>query len=243
MLEFSVNHQVLTKVSNNALVANSQRYLEARFKFSADWTGLHKIAHFRRQYPGESTERYIDVVLGEDGVCRVPDAVLEQPGTFIVGLYGQTVNNNGVNEIVITCNEVDVHLAYAYLPQNQLPYTPMDGVVGQAYEKIVIVYNNLSAINLVKDNITVIQEAPANAQTAVTAKNAAQTAAGDAQTSATSAGTSATSAASSATLAQQYAEEAYRVTPEGLKWCENFYVDEEGYLCEDIDEEDSGGDE
>lgn len=153
-LEFNVNKQLLTKISNDALIANSQKLLKCHFTFSPEWDGLVKVVHFRRKYDSETEERYIDLILDEETLtCEVPLAVLNGKGPFTVGLYGQTVEHEGINEVIITCNEVNVFLQVAYMPYNQLPYEPMDGVIGQAYFKIKVIADNWDKISKVNDNI------------------------------------------------------------------------------------------
>lgn len=63
------------------IVSNSKGYLQARFRFSADWKGCKKVAIFT----GEDGEEPVPI-LGD--CCMIPDRVLTGT-TVLVSVVGQ----------------------------------------------------------------------------------------------------------------------------------------------------------
>ncbi|MCC8151985.1 MAG: hypothetical protein LIO96_11170 [Lachnospiraceae bacterium] len=90
ILEFNVSAQRLSKKSVNSflrIVRGSKQYLQAKFNFSDDWSGMAKVAEF---CPKTSSETFS--VLIKDDICMVPDEVTDDNVWYIrlVGKKGET---------------------------------------------------------------------------------------------------------------------------------------------------------
>lgn len=74
VLDFNVDRQTISKSDTcdfSGLIAGSSGYLFARFKFSQEWTGYHKVAVFSNK-SGE----YPTKIRG--GICEVPAEALTE---------------------------------------------------------------------------------------------------------------------------------------------------------------------
>lgn len=80
-IEFSVQHQTITRTDKYKVVGGSQNYLRARFTFCDEWEGITATAVFSTN----SGKHYS--VLIEDGECLVPWEVLGG-AEFWVGVFG-----------------------------------------------------------------------------------------------------------------------------------------------------------
>lgn len=80
-IEFSVQHQTITRTDKYKVVGGSQNYLRARFTFCDEWEGVTATAVFSTN----SGKHYS--VLIEDGECLVPWEVLGG-AEFWVGVFG-----------------------------------------------------------------------------------------------------------------------------------------------------------
>lgn len=103
MLEFAVKNQQLTLITPNAvIVADSQDYLKARFKFTSDWDETVKIALFSRD------ETNIRAMLDENNIVTVPYQVLAGEGKFDISVFGN--NRENADNLVITSSVITLKI-------------------------------------------------------------------------------------------------------------------------------------
>ena len=94
MLQFKVDGQVITRVDDIPVVADSRNYLYAKFDLSSDWDDVDVIAQFTAKCAGAKAVR-----LDDDNTCLVPWEVLQGSGVVLVTVYGGdliTANNAAV---------------------------------------------------------------------------------------------------------------------------------------------------
>lgn len=99
VIQFKVNEQKLSLLSNPWIVGNSYNYVNCQFSFSDDWDGLPKTAIFTngsREYP---------VTLNRSDQAKVPWEVLS-PEQFYVSVVGGSPNDNMITTNIIA---IDVH--------------------------------------------------------------------------------------------------------------------------------------
>lgn len=99
VIQFKVNEQKLSLLSNPWIVGNSYNYVNCQFSFSDDWDDLPKTAIFTngsREYP---------VTLNRSDQAKVPWEVLS-PEQFYVSVVGGSPNDNMITTNIIA---IDVH--------------------------------------------------------------------------------------------------------------------------------------
>lgn len=120
-LDFNVNEQTLTWVNKEKTpVADSVKYLTAKFTFSEDWNGVIKSATF---FPVNG-EPFTQTLEG-DG-CVVPHEVIKAP-LFKVSVFGGEL---------ITTNKVIISVIESGYAKGQTPKPPTPDVYSQILEKV-----------------------------------------------------------------------------------------------------------
>lgn len=120
-LDFNVEEQTLTWVNKEKTpVADSVRYLTARFKFSDEWTGINKTATFFT-----SDGKPYNQLLVDDG-CEVPHEVIKAP-LFKVSVAGGDL---------ITTNIIIVGVIKSGYVKGETPKEPTPDVYAQILEKV-----------------------------------------------------------------------------------------------------------
>ena len=119
-LDFNVNEQTLTWVNKEKTpVADSVKYLTAKFTFSDEWTGINKTATFFT-----SDGKPYNQVLVDDG-CEVPHEVIKAP-LFKVSVAGGDL---------ITTNIIIVSIIKSGYVKGETPKPPTPDVYAQILEK------------------------------------------------------------------------------------------------------------
>ena len=119
MLKFKIEGQIITRLDDTKVVADSIDYLTASFKFPSEWNGI-KTAVFRK---GRAT--YSVVIAGDD--CIVPWEVLEHSTSFTVSAFCGTR---------ITSNTVHIPVIPSGYAKGDTPKPPTPDVYTQLTEEI-----------------------------------------------------------------------------------------------------------
>ena len=114
ILEFNIRGQLIYYQEKNKTVADSIRYLYAKFNFSRDWDINPKYARF---YGSDKKSLPIEVQLKNDG-CYVPAEVIKPP-RFYISLYCA----NAVKRITTELQAVSV-LSSGYAEDSTKPLPP-----------------------------------------------------------------------------------------------------------------------
>lgn len=194
-IEFKVQHQTITRTDTYKVVANSQNYLRARFRFCEEWAGLTQTAVFSTN----SGKHYSALI--ENGECLVPWEVL-CVSEFWVGVFAG-------DRITTTTAQVSVKPSVKLNAEPGLKPSPT------AYERLVEIVavaakeatESATAAELSEENAEKSEMAAAEsaAQAATSEQNAAT-----AEQSATASATSALEAANRASASKGLAEQAAR---------------------------------
>lgn len=108
----------------------NQNYITAQFIFTPDWDGLSKTAIFYKKDTG-TYNVYI-----EDGVCTVPNELMETPGTLKVSVFAgnrRTVNAASIEIIQSGYREglpplpPESGSVHVQSPDSSVPYIGYDG--------------------------------------------------------------------------------------------------------------------
>ena len=120
-LDFKVEEQTLTWVNKEKMpVADSVKYLTAKFKFSDEWTGINKTATFFT-----SDGKPYNQLLVDDW-CEVPHEVIKAP-LFKVSVAGGDL---------ITTNIIIVGIIKSGYVKGETPKPPTPDVYSQILEKV-----------------------------------------------------------------------------------------------------------
>lgn len=121
-LHFAVINQTLYYKQGPPVVADSQGYLVAAFKFTGDWEDTVKYAQFIRN------DKVYSVALDGIDQCIVPWEVLAGEGAFYVNVFA-TNRGNKANKF-ITANSVKILVKKSGLPTSADPAEPTEGIFG-----------------------------------------------------------------------------------------------------------------
>lgn len=116
VMQMRVEKQRLFLSGNQDVVADSQNYLEAQFRFSRDWDGIAKTAVFRWAH-GEQAYH----MLLQDDRCFVPCEVIRAPG-FKVAVFGGDL---------ITTDAVTVEVKASGMEEGVAPPDPTPDIYAQ----------------------------------------------------------------------------------------------------------------
>lgn len=119
MLKFKIEGQIISRLDDTKVVADSIDYLTASFEFPSKWNGI-KTAVFRK---GRAT--YSVVIAGDD--CIVPWEVLEHSTSFTVSAFCGTR---------ITTNTVHIPVIPSGYAKGDTPKPPTPDVYTQLTEEI-----------------------------------------------------------------------------------------------------------
>lgn len=119
MLKFKIEGQIISRLDDTKVVADSIDYLTASFEFPSEWNGI-KTAVFRK---GRAT--YSVVIAGDD--CIVPWEVLEHSTSFTVSAFCGTR---------ITSNTVHIPVIPSGYAKGDTPKPPTPDVYTQLTEEI-----------------------------------------------------------------------------------------------------------
>jgi len=95
-LDFDVGDLMLSQISVRRIPSGNRHFMFARFKFSASWSGLSKIAVFLK---AGVTTVHAPIV---DGLVQIPNEFMAEPGGILVSVYAgdrRTVNSASIQVI------------------------------------------------------------------------------------------------------------------------------------------------
>ena len=250
IIKFKVQHQIMTLVTRDKIVADSQDYLWAQFIFSDDWDDVGKVAQFKRG------ELFFSMALDENGMCKIPWEILVDEGTFEVSAFGNNLANDS-NQI-ITTHPLEIRILKSGLVPGELPDEPTPGTEGQYLALILQAEANAAAseraaadsVELAKQWATKTDgtvaggeysakhyalQTIAYAEAAETSKSDASVFATNASNSATAAGVSKDAAAVSAVLAENWANKE-DVPVSGGKYSAKYYAEQAAGYADDAED-------
>ena len=135
-ITFEVKNQIIKRVFNNDIIANSINYLQLDFKFTGDWNDKEKLISFKHGKESVSTGLTNDSVM-------VPFEVIKTPG-FTFSLLGIK------DEVTITTNAVMVVVNNSGYEAGAYPQDPpkaiYEGLTGGDQGQILL-KNNEEAFN------------------------------------------------------------------------------------------------
>lgn len=121
MLEFNVKKQIIERIDDFDVVADSRNYLKAHFNLSEEWIGdVTAVFGFGGQF--------YNVVLDDDSTCVVPFEVIKMP-EFSVSLFCD-------GEKLVTSNIATVEVKKSGMIEGEVPGTPAP-TVWQQYMNIM----------------------------------------------------------------------------------------------------------
>ena len=88
----AATHGKLTKVRDTLLIEDTINMIKCQFQFrTSDWENTIKTAVFVKGYATQSisSDDVVVVLLDENNECNIPYEVLEDSGTFSVGVWGE----------------------------------------------------------------------------------------------------------------------------------------------------------
>lgn len=195
MLEFAVKNQHLTLITPNAvIVADSQDYLKARFKFTSDWDETVKIALFSR---GETNVR---AMLDENNIVTVPYQVLAGEGKFDISVFGN--NRENADNLVITSSVITLKIKKSGLKNGETFDESVAGLEGG------VLYEITGKVTEAQEKVDKAQAWAESDEAVEEGKYSAKHYAEAAAQSATNAGQSETNAADSKDAAARSAQAA-----------------------------------
>lgn len=117
-VSFQVTNQVIKRLDQNIVVADSQNYLVARFAFTDDWGKLAKTAIFKNE------DTSYEVLL-ENDFCIVPWEVIKPPNFLISVVAGER----------ITADNVSVPVRPSGYQEGETPSPPTPDIYAQIVEQ------------------------------------------------------------------------------------------------------------
>lgn len=135
-ISFEVKEQLIKRIDEKVVVADSQNYLKARFTFTNDWVDVIKTAVFKQ---GENVYN----VLLENDECLVPYEVILSNG-FNVSVFGGNL---------ITANVVFIPVIPSGLENGVPPSPPTEDVYNQILDTVEETQKEITSIRYDLDGI------------------------------------------------------------------------------------------
>lgn len=166
-VQFTVRNQRIRRTDNFYVVADSHDYLYAKFSFGTpEWDGLEKTAIFSKKDGDTAYEMLIE----QDGTCKVPHEVLSGEGTVEVSVFG--------GSLITVDNAIIKVFKSGYRDDLESSTDPTPSI----YEQILEHVQNLEDIaEQVGDAEEAAREAKASEESAADSATAAAVSASDAE--------------------------------------------------------------